>query len=284
MFAPTTYWEKRAALMESLTMQLITMMGGEQPEQVQYLINNWMAQNTAMKSRHANVVLGAISPEVLAQSASEPFIQAALQINFGPCLTEGVDLYEAPADALGQSKEEYDQWVQTLPDFHNDVNPDQLAPFFREVDPESKTMGVIMAFRVDDMIYVLSSGAYLNMMQLSLKHVEEGALLWRNGRFRAELFEYRGDLTRSKFAIALGNALKSIGKTEVRLPPLPDEELENIQSVLADTIRVERIDPVIVPPKPEPPKQETAETPSEETPETGDTSIPAEGSSDEPQA
>jgi hypothetical protein len=208
MFEPKTFWDQRSALNESLIMHLLDIVGAADPDMHNQISARWMGQQSQLKNFEVRRILGA--PGVIDGTtvADEDWINELLQQNLGKEYFSGVDTFEAPADAIGQDSEAYVSWLANLPDFHQNLSADIAPGFYREQAGDS--VGVLLVFVANDMLYAIAAAAYLNIQQISLKHLPE-VFSWRNGYFRSEFFDYRNDLTRDEVVYALGRALYSEG-------------------------------------------------------------------------
>lgn len=232
MFEPKTYWEQRAALNEALSHQLLTLLEQVAPDAVKGFAENWMMRQDAIKRFEVDRVLGPSSNIPSPTQADENWINVIFQINFGRFFSLGVNLFEADPSAIGSNREDFDKWVEALPELTESLNPSQPPQFYRESsqDPNSPD-GVIFAFTHGGMLYAMTSGNYTHIQQISLAHLPSD-FTWGTPYFRNEFFGYRSDLDRGVFVQALSEAIRAqTPADEVRYYDVSPEVIRTFRDV-----------------------------------------------------
>lgn len=208
MFEPKTYWEKRAALSESLIQHLLGIVGSHEPQLQAQIQDQWFRSNDHLKTYEANLILGD-APEIAKEElATLDWIYETAQQNFGATFFAGHNVFENPEGAIGDDIHQLMDWINSLPDLANEVNPSIQPGFFAEVTHDGRR-GLALMFVKNGFLYAASFGGYIHLQQLSLENLPT-EWTWRNGFYRSEFFNYRNDLTRVEFLGVLSEALKSV--------------------------------------------------------------------------
>lgn len=248
MFEPKTYWEKRAALTESLVQHLLGIIGSHDQQLHAQIQDQWAQSNGHLKNFEVRKLLGDATHIPKDEVASRDWIYETMQQNFGTYYFGGLNVFENQPTAIGEQLEPLMKWVGELPDMLNTVN-DKIEPgFWREFTGNGRS-GVGMLFVTNGFLYALSCGGHVMVQQLSLNHLPQ-EWTWRNGYYRSEFFDYRDDLTRVEFLVQLAKALKAQGITTIYADNLKESMAAEATALLAELEVTLVVEPLRLVPKP----------------------------------
>lgn len=260
MFEPKTMWERRAALNENLTQELIpflrTAINPKFAPQLNHLLAVFQQNQQALKDNHAFEVLG-MDQLPVDEMATKPYILAQLQANLGRTYfqTGNASIQEVAHSAthdgaIGTATfgMKWKEWTGSLAKIDDVASPMLEANFYsdntflRDLD-----VPVLLLPIEDEYLVVVHLNGYLSLQTLNLTHMPEG-YKWEPGNrmWRTEFFSYRGNISKAQFSIAFGMALAKQGQTSMFVRDASDEQFASIVSGLEGIIIVERAAPLPV--------------------------------------
>lgn len=231
MFEPKTYQEKIGLVYRSLVLRLAQYLPSNHAREIQQEVNQIAQIEQMLKVQEANSILGDVTiPDE--SRATLLWVRNFLAANLGRTAWNSKLKGATHEGAIGTKTfgQKWRTWLNQLPQAFTDFNDKMPTGFY--VDS-----GQLMARHdLPRLFLIVNTGSQIILFapidqnvvsqQVYSSHVPEN-FNW-NG-FDQEMFQYRADLTKGDFAVALANALINQGVTTLAIPA---DDLEEVTPAL----------------------------------------------------